>query len=379
LLLDLVLSELASRPGLVDSAACAALAADLRLAVGGAALVLQAGECAEVFADSSPERILAKAAQVHGLADMLAQASGRRTIRVGRLAGQYAKPRSCPAEVLPDGRTVPTYRGDAVNSADADPLARQPHPLRLLRAYATARGALDALAMRHAGPSRPAPPLYVSHEALLLGYEQALVRADVTGASYASSAHLLWVGERTRQPGGAHIAFAGGIANPVAVKVGPSATPAELTAVVARLLPGHPGGGLALITRMGADLIAGRLPGLLDALSGQADQIVWICDPMHGNTRRSRCGRKTRIVADLLSEIGQFCRLLGERGLHPGGLHLETTPDPVTECVWSHRDFEAGVRLPLYESRCDPRLNPEQAQRVVQFTAAQIREQAAGA
>lgn len=379
MLLDLVLSELASRPGLVDSAACAALAADLRLAVGGAALVLQAGECAEVFADSSPERILAKAAQVHGLADMLAQASGRRTIRVGRLAGQYAKPRSCPAEVLPDGRTVPTYRGDAVNSADADPLARQPHPLRLLRAYATARGALDALAMRHAGPSRPAPPLYVSHEALLLGYEQALVRADVTGASYASSAHLLWVGERTRQPGGAHIAFAGGIANPVAVKVGPSATPAELTAVVARLLPGHPGGGLALITRMGADLIAGRLPGLLDALSGQADQIVWICDPMHGNTRRSRCGRKTRIVADLLSEIGQFCRLLGERGLHPGGLHLETTPDPVTECVWSHRDFEAGVRLPLYESRCDPRLNPEQAQRVVQFTAAQIREQAAGA
>jgi len=377
-LLAPVLADLESRPALVDPGSCKALRDELGRVLRGDALVLQAGECAELFADSTTERVQAKAALLHRLGDCLAAGSGRPAIRVGRLAGQYAKPRSSPFEILPDGRRLPSYRGEAVNSSAPDAAARRPDPRRMLRAYDASRAALDVLdgyrpplAAAVSSPGRHVP-LYVSHEALLLDYERALVRSGGSGRRHASSAHLLWVGDRTRQPNGAHIAFVRGIANPVAVKVGPSASAADMAAIAGRLLPGHPDGGLALIVRMGAAAVAGHLPSLVDALSWRARRVLWICDPMHGNTRRTRGGHKTRVVADMLAEIRQTHQVLGQRGLRLSGLHLEVTPDPVTECLWSLDDFAASVHLPRYESPCDPRLNPAQALRVVQFTAGLI-------
>ena len=376
-LLGEMVSELAGRPPLVDAASCLALRDQLRAAAVGQAFLLQAGDCAERFADCVPDRVHDKTCQLHGLADHLQDATGRPVIRVGRLAGQFAKPRSCATEVLPDGSVVPTYRGDAVNDVMPTPQARKPDPRRLLQAYDCAARAIDALTVNGwlVPSGTPAPDArvatYISHEALLLDYEQALVRErpGVADSVYASSAHLLWIGDRTRQADGAHMRFAAMVDNPVAVKVGPSASPGEVRELVARLTDGHPLGRLVLISRMGAGRVADRLRPVLGALDDLAARVVWSCDPMHGNTITNRHHQKVRVVDDMLREVDGFVSVLDEHDLRPGGLHLETAPDPVTECLDTARDLSRDRMLPRYESACDPRLSPPQADRVITHTA----------
>jgi 3-deoxy-7-phosphoheptulonate synthase len=377
-LLKEMLSELADRPPLVDAASCLSLRDQLRAAAAGQAFLLQAGDCAERFAECVPDRVRPKASLLHGLADHLEDATGRQVIWVGRLAGQFAKPRSCATEALPDGSVVPTYRGDAVNDVPPTPQARKPDPRRLLQAYDCAARAIDALpANGWPVPSGTSPlatrraPTYISHEALLLEYEQALVRErpDFVNSVYASSAHLLWIGDRTRQADGAHVRFAAMVDNPVAVKVGPSASPGEVREFVARLTDGYPLGRLVLISRMGAGRVTDRLRAVLHALGDLAGQVVWSCDPMHGNTVTNRHRQKVRVVDDMLREVDGFVSVLNEHDLRPGGLHLEVAPDPVTECLDTPRELARDRMLPRYESACDPRLSPPQADRVVTHTA----------
>ncbi|MFJ4101377.1 3-deoxy-7-phosphoheptulonate synthase [Amycolatopsis japonica] len=367
-----VRNELRTRPPLVDTHSCYALAGELEFVARGEAVVIQAGDCAELFSDSARHRVQAKASQLHHLCET-AETAGVPTVRIGRFAGQFAKPRSCVTEVLPDGTEIPVYRGDAVNGVTPTAVARRADPARMLTAYDLAASGLDALFMRQlllleggSGIGSLLAPTYISHEALLLDFEHALLRPDpARGGDYASSAHMVWIGERTRQLDHAHLAFAERITNPVGVKIGPNATPDELIAIVDRLATGHRRGRLSLIIRMGAEKIADRLPALVAALGRRAGQVTWLCDPMHGNTKKTTTGQKTRVVTEIQAEITRFCRILREHRVHPGGLHLEVSPDPVTECVDTVAELSGALDLDRYESACDPRLNPEQAQRVV--------------
>jgi 3-deoxy-7-phosphoheptulonate synthase len=365
---DEVCAELRTRPPLVAADACHALRRDLELVANGFAFVVQGGECAERFADAVPYRIQSKAAQLEHLADRFEELTGLSAVRVGRFAGQYAKPRSSPTETLPDGSSLPVYRGDAVNDLSPTVRARRAEPRRLLLAYDNAAVCLDALFLNQCLPAETHSPTYVSHEALLLDFEDALTRPDARGSGeYGSSAHFLWVGDRTRQPDGAHVEFLARVANPVGVKVGPTTRPEELAAIVDLLLDGHPAGRLTLIARMGAGVGPERLPPLLTALGDRASRVAWLCDPLHGNTRRNRAGQKTRVLTDVFAEVTECFEALSSHGLWFGGLHLETTADPVTECVWTARDLNGP--LPRYESACDPRLNAEQAEAVVALAA----------
>ncbi|MBF6330400.1 3-deoxy-7-phosphoheptulonate synthase [Nocardia transvalensis] len=367
-----VLEELRRRLPLVDAQSCHALGDELEFVARGDSFVVQAGECAELFEDSAPARMLAKNAQVNELRTIVASV-GLRTVGIGRFAGQYAKPRSSALEILPDGTAVPVYRGDAVNGLAETKSARRADPLRLLAAYDNAARALSVL------HSRPSPidrdtVTYVSHEALLLGFERALARPDpVVGASYASSAHMVWVGDRTRQPDGAHVAFAESINNPIGIKIGPTAELSEVVGVVDRLAAGRRLGRLCLIVRLGVDAIGQRFPALITALGRTAGEVVWLSDPMHGNTIRTPDGQKTRTMTDILGEIEQFWDILRRHGRWPGGVHLEVTPDPVTECVSTHSEAIAGSAPRRFESPCDPRLNADQARTVMHCVAELIK------
>lgn len=357
---DAVRAELAERPPLIGCARHRWLQADLARVVQGRAFVMQGGDCAELFADSSADRILAKAAQLTELGELFEWISAVPAVRIGRLAGQYAKPRSDNTEKLPDGQVVPVYRGDAVNGALPNPQAREADPRRLLAAYDYSRLALDELAgdIRYAG-------IHTSHEALLLDYEEPLTRTcDCHGQAYASSAPYVWIGDRTRQADGAHIAWAESIANPVGVKVGMSADLGEITEIVQRLSDRRPVGRLSLIVRMGADNIRRGLPKLITRFG---DRVVWISDPMHGNTIRRTTGQKTRLVPDVLGEFERFALILLAHGLRPGGMHLEMTPAYVDECV----DVAAGLSsaATCFTSACDPRLNPVQSRQAVRLAA----------
>jgi 3-deoxy-7-phosphoheptulonate synthase len=369
-----VLDDLAGRHPLVESAECHALRRELGEVAAGRAFVVQGGDCAEPFTDARSERVHAKAHQLERLADLYEAATDTSVVRIGRFAGQYAKPRSSPTETLSDGREVTVFLGEAVNAPEPDELARRTDVRRLLSAYDHAVEALDSLFLNRFLPivtdgGRPAyAPTYVSHEALLLEFERALLRPDLRGGWYASSAHLVWIGERTRMLDGAHLAFAESIANPVGVKVGPTATVGEVAALVDRL--GTTPGRLTLIVRMGAEAIRERFPALLDGLGHErARRVVWLSDPMHGNTRRTAAGQKTRVLTDVTDEVRAFFAALTARDLHPGGLHLELTPDPVTECVDDPAALVDPRPLPRFESTCDPRLNPAQAEAVVRLAA----------
>jgi 3-deoxy-7-phosphoheptulonate synthase len=352
-----VCDDLRTRPPLVDSADCHALHADLAAVAAGEAFVIQGGDCAERFADSAAHRVEAKAAHLTALGDRVTAKTGLPAVHIGRLAGQYSKPRSSSMETVPDGRSLAVYRGDAVNEPHQTVFARRSDPQRLLLAYDHAATALSALRPRST---------YTSHEALLLDFEEALVRPDnAYGSEYASSAHLLWIGERTRQLDGAHLAFAERIANPVGVKIGPKTTPSDVAAITRRLARDHAPGRLMLISRMGASAVADRLPALLDAAGPYADRIVWLCDPMHGNTCLTASGEKTRVLTEIVREVAGFFGALRAAGVRPGGLHLELTPDAVTECVDSTADLLRTEPLERYESACDPRLNPEQTEHLL--------------
>jgi 3-deoxy-7-phosphoheptulonate synthase len=368
--LVLAAKELASRPALVSADACHELRHRLAAAARGEAFVVQGGDCAERFGASSAEPVEAKARQLRRLGTLVEELSGLDAVLIGRIAGQYAKPRSNPTETV-GGLTLPVYRGDAVNSPEPDPGSRRPDPRRLVRAYDHAAEVLTTLDGH--GAQRGAPgtaPVFTSHEALLLDYERPLIRPDeVTGGSYGSSGHMLWIGERTRQLDGAHVHFAEQVNNPVGVKLGPSADPDDVRALCKRFDRYGPPGRLTLISRMGRGAVTERLPRLVEAAAPFAGRVVWLCDPMHGNTLPHVSGRKSRVLTDVREEVRGFFAVLREYGAHPGGLHLETTPEPVTECVAERDDLENPGALTRYTSACDPRLNAEQAAELAAFAA----------
>lgn len=362
-LADEVRAELRRRPALVTGQEVADLAEALAAAQGGRASVLHAGDCAELFAAASARSTRRKVAQLGVLADTISRAAGLPVVRVGRIVGQFVRPRSSPVDRLAPGLSVPSYRGDAVNDIAATPAARTPDPRRLLAAYDTARATLDVI--RDACPHLPeAERLYTAHEFLLLDYEVPLVRGGL-GGSYATSAHTGWVGYRTRSPGGRHVALAASITNPVAVKVGPSTSPEDAVAVSHVLNPEGRPGRLTFVVRLSSEVADDLLPPLVAAVGRPGAPVGWLCDPLHGNTILTSRGRKTRRLPAIGREAWSFTRVVLAHGQWPGGLHLETTPEDVTECVSPERDEAVAAALPRYRSACDPRLNPDQAAAVV--------------
>lgn len=355
-----VLRELEKSAPLVSAADTARLAGHLAQAAVGRIQVVQAGDCAEDPAESSAYDVARKAGLLDALAGTMAMASGRPVLRVGRLAGQYGKPRSRPTETV-NGRELPVHRGPAVNSAEPDPVLRRPDPGRLLHVHRAARRVVEALGWgRSATAPRPMlSPVWTSHEALLLDYELPLLRAQPDGSVLLGSTHWPWIGERTRQIDGPHVALLSAVSNPVACKVGPAMTAAELLALCERLDPRRIPGRLTLIARMGAGTAADRLPALVRAVRAAGHPVLWLCDPMHGNTVSGPDGLKTRLVGTVVREVEEFQDAVTGAGAVAAGLHLETTPDEVTECVWGPQDI--AVAKTKYTSLCDPRLNPGQA------------------
>jgi 3-deoxy-7-phosphoheptulonate synthase len=402
-----VTGELAGLPPLVFAGECDLLRERLAAVARGQAFVLQGGDCAETFAGATADAVRAKLQTLLQMAVVLTYGASVPVVKIGRMAGQFAKPRTRPTETR-DGTELPVYRGDAINGVEFTAQARTPDPARLLRAYHCSAvtlnlcrafatggyadlhqvhawnqdfvaqspagqryerlaGEIDrALAFMRACGADPeelhAVELYSSHEALVLDYEQALTRPDSrTGSMYDTSAHFVWVGERTRALDGAHIEFASGIRNPIGVKVGPDAKPADVLALIARLNPDRDPGRLALITRMGAGRVRDALPPLISAVVGEGIAVPWICDPMHGNTFEAPSGHKTRRLHDVLDEVQGFFEVHRSLGTHPGGIHIEFTGDNVTECVGGSHEIAADDLYQRYETACDPRLNRGQA------------------
>jgi 3-deoxy-7-phosphoheptulonate synthase len=357
--LERVTGRLAAGIPLVLPAECETLRARMARVASGDAFLLQGGDCAETFRDLSLDGVSRKMDTLFDVADELSESMFLPVVVVARLAGQYAKPRSSAVESR-DGVTLPSYRGDAVNGLDFTSEARTPDPHRMLQMYASASATLNAvrsLLAEGAGP-HAGRELFVSHEALLLDYEYPLTRAHADGP-YCGSGHLLWAGERTRQTDGAHIDFLSRISNPVAVKVGPTATVEELLDLVERLDPERLPGRLSFIVRMGAERIRDVLPGLVDGVTRAGARVAWVTDPMHGNTYSAPSGHKTRHFDTVLDEVTGFFEVHRALGTHPGGLHLEMTGEDVTECVGA--GVAAGDLPQRYASACDPRLNRDQS------------------
>lgn len=341
---------LAAAAPLVTAAEARGLRRTLALVADRRAFVVQAGDCAEPFGGEAVRAARAKSLILARLSDQFGARLGVPVVVVGRLAGQFAKPRTALSEVI-DGRLVPTFRGLAVNAPEPLVSARRPDPGRMLRAYGTARAVLAEL--------RSA--LWTSHEALLLDYEEALVRSGPgAGEWYLSSTHFPWIGDRTRQVDGAHVAFLSGVTNPVACKIGPDAEPESVVDLCARLDPHRSPGRLTLICRLGVNAVRHLLPELVEAVREAGHPVVWLCDPMHGNTRRTQHGVKTRWLSDIAGEITACREILTERGEWLGGLHLELAGDDVTECVGGDVTGEEDLSR-RYTSLCDPRLNNKQA------------------
>jgi 3-deoxy-7-phosphoheptulonate synthase len=402
-----VTAELSEQPPLVFAGECDQLKDRLAAVARGEAFVLQGGDCAETFAGSTAAAVRSKLETLLQMALVLTYAASVPVVKVGRMAGQFAKPRSDPNESR-DGVELPAYRGEAVNGLEFTPEARRPDPARLLEAYHCAAvtlnlcrafasggyadlhqahawnqdfvaqspagrryeqlaGEIDrALAFMRACGADPEElhgvELYSSHEALLLEYEHALTRIDTrTGAPYDVSAHLVWIGDRTRDPGGAHVEFARHIRNPIAVKLGPTTTPDDALELAERLNPDHEPGRLTLITRLGASKIREALPPLVKAITESGAPVAWICDPMHGNTFETPSGRKTRRLDHILDEVAGFFEVHRALGSHPGGIHVEFTGDDVTECIGGGHEIVEGDLHHRYETACDPRLNRGQA------------------
>jgi 3-deoxy-7-phosphoheptulonate synthase len=357
--LDRVTEELAQSPALVDWQDVRDLRGLLAAVAAGEVQVVQSGDCAEDPAECTPGYVARKAALLDVLAGVMKMTSHKPVLRAGRMAGQFGKPRSKPTERVGD-QELPVYRGHMVNSPEPDPVLRRPDPRRLLSGYRAAKEVMHHLGWR-SGTGRPRvdSPVWTSHEALLLDYELPLLRRDPEGRLLLGSTHWPWIGERTRQVEGAHVALLAAVANPVACKVGSKTTVEELLALCDRLDPGRVPGRLTLIARIGADNVAARLPELVAAVRAADHPVIWLTDPMHGNTVSGPDGLKTRYLETVMREVREFHRVVTEAGGTPGGLHLETTPDDVTECVpnesWIH---QVGDK---YTSLCDPRLNPRQA------------------
>ncbi|MFI6683225.1 3-deoxy-7-phosphoheptulonate synthase [Streptomyces sp. NPDC050485] len=351
--------ELADLPALTTGDEIVDLARGMALVAQGSALVLQGGDCAERFEDAVPERVRQRADHLQGLAAGMRAGARLPTVAIGRMAGQYAKPRSSPFEKSAKGERLLTYRGDAVNDPAPDPWRRVADPRRLITAYECA--ALTLGGLRRSWSGRPLTErVFASHELLLMPYESPLVRAGVRG-DYAGSTHFGWIGERTRNLGGAHLELARTVNNPIGVKIGPSMAPSEAAELSRLLNPEGIAGRLTFIVRAGAHEVDRVLPPVVEEVARSGTPVVWMCDPMHGNGQ-IRSGVKTRAVAEVLQEVTSFVRVLRSLRQWPAGLHLELTPDPVTECLPAHVD---DMDFTDYRSSCDPRLNPEQSAEVI--------------
>jgi 3-deoxy-7-phosphoheptulonate synthase len=402
-----VADQLAKLPPLVFAGECDQLRTRLAAVARGEAFVLQGGDCAETFSGATADDVRNKLKTLLQMSVVLTYAASVPVVKIGRMAGQFAKPRSKPFEVR-DGVELPAYRGDMVNGFGFTAEERAPDPGRLLRAYHAAAvtlnlcraftqggyadlrqvhawnqdfvsgspagrryerlaGEIDrALAFMNAAGADPEEfhrvELYSSHEALLLDYEHALTRIDSrSGLPYDVSAHFLWIGERTRQLDGAHVEFMRHIRNPIGVKLGPTTTAEDALALIDKLDPQREPGRLTFVVRMGAGRVRDNLPPLVEKVTASGAQVAWICDPMHGNTFEAPSGYKTRRFDDVLDEVAGFFDVHRALGTHPGGVHIEFTGDDVTECVGGgHKIVEDDLHQ-RYETACDPRLNRGQA------------------
>jgi 3-deoxy-7-phosphoheptulonate synthase len=404
---EAVTARLRTLPPLVFAGECDGLKARLGAVARGEAFLLQGGDCAETFDGSTADAIRNKIKTLLQMAVVLTYGAQVPVVKVGRLAGQFAKPRSSGTETR-DGVTLPAYRGDAVNGLDFSAASRTPDPARLLQVYNTSAATLNlvraftqggfadlrqvhewnqgfvrdntahqryelmardidrALSFMLACGVDPESfrtvDLYSSHEALLLDYERALTRIDSrTGTPYDVSGHLLWLGERTRSLDGAHVDFASRIRNPIGVKLGPATTPDDALALIERLDPDREPGRLTFISRMGAGRVREALAPVVEKVTASGAQVAWVCDPMHGNTFEAPDGRKTRRFDDVIEEVRGFFEVHRSLGTHPGGVHIELTGDDVTECLGGAGRI-AELDLPMrYETACDPRLNHQQS------------------
>ncbi|MCD0448659.1 3-deoxy-7-phosphoheptulonate synthase [Actinocorallia sp. API 0066] len=336
-------------------------------ATGG--LLLQAGDCAESLYECAPRHTAEKLRVLNALGDRLSELTGREVVRVGRMGGQFAKPRSQPVERF-GGLDIPSFRGHLVNSEIATEGTREADPRRMPWAYrASERVHLAIRESRRAdGAAASGKGPWSSHEALVIDYESRLLRADPdTGNLYLSSTHLPWVGERTRRPGDAHVALLSAITNPVGCKIGPAADPDDVRRVCEALDPRREPGRLVLIPRLGRDEVVEELPRLVRLVADAGHPVIWLCDPMHGNTVRSRLGLKTRRLADVIIEALRFRDILERHRQHAAGIHLEVAADDVTECVGGPVGEEDLPRH--YTTLCDPRLNAEQATELIEAWA----------
>ncbi|MFJ9636114.1 3-deoxy-7-phosphoheptulonate synthase [Streptomyces sp. NPDC101178] len=361
--LEAVRTDLGRMPALVDAEAAQRLRSLLMEAAAGRVQIVQAGDCAEDPAEATPADVRRKGALLDVLAGKMRLASGLPVLRVGRIAGQYAKPRSASVEMV-DGHELPVYRGHMVNRPEPDAELRRPDPRNLLTGYRAASDIMHFLGWRGTECRTDLDaPVFTSHETLLLDYEVPLLRRELDGSLLLTSTHWPWVGERTRQLDGPHIALLAAVSNPVAVKVGPTMTPGELLALCDRLDAQRQPGRLTLISRMGADHAARTLPALVKAVHDAGHPVLWLSDPMHGNTVSGPDGTKTRLVRTVVQEVVNFQEAVTGNGGVAAGLHLETTPEAVVECV--RDEAELGRLGEKYLSFCDPRLNPQQAVEVV--------------
>jgi len=328
----------------------------------GKALVVLAGDCSEDPAECTAPAIARKIGLLDVLAGTLKMITNRPVVRVGRIAGQFGKPRSRPTERRGDV-TLPVYRGHMVNSPDPDPLRRRPDPLRILAGYRAAGAAMTHLGWTGGTRQDIEPPVWTSHEALLLDYELPMLRRDSRARPLLASTHWPWIGDRTRDVDGAHVELMSLVANPVACKIGPDVTTGELLELCRRLDPDRIPGRLTLVARMGPKAVTDLLPSLVVAVRRAAHPVIWLTDPLHANTVTTSSGLKTRYVDTVIREVQEFQTSVATAGGVAGGLHLETTPDEVTECVAnsSHDDRVTDK----YTTFCDPRLNPSQAVSVV--------------
>ncbi len=412
--------ELKSFPPLVFAGECDDLKSSIAKAAEGEAFWLQGGDCAETFAAATADSIRDRIKTILQMAAILQYYSSLPVIKVGRMAGQFAKPRSSDTETR-DGVTLPAYRGDAVNDLEFTEASRRPDPKRLVRVYNTSAATLnlvraftqggfadlrkvhdwnkgfvkdtpyaaryEAMAteigraldfMRSAGVDPEefkTVEFYSSHEALILEYEKALTRIDSrTGSAYDVSGHFIWIGERTRQLDGAHVDFAAKVKNPIGVKLGPKTTVDDALRLIDKLDPNREPGRLTFITRMGAGKIREALPALVDGVTKSGAKVLWVCDPMHGNTFESSTGYKTRQFEDVMDEVKGFFEVHKALGTHPGGVHIELTGDDVTECLGGGAKISAEDLATRYETACDPRLNHTQSLELAFLVAEMLRD-----
>ncbi len=409
--LEAVEKQLSSYPPLVFAGEARTLMSRLADVAHGKAFLLQGGDCAESFKEFHPNNIRDTFRLILQMAAAMTFAGGKPVVKVGRIAGQFAKPRSSPIEEI-GGVTLPSYRGDNINGMEFTAEARTPDPQRLVQAYAQSAATLNllrafaqggyaslanvhrwmlgfverspaaeryrALAARisdamdfmaacgitpETTPALSQTEFYTSHEALLLGYEQAMTREDSTrpGEYYDTGAHMVWIGDRTRQLDGAHVEFCSGIRNPVGMKCGPSLAPDDMMRLIDKLNPDNIPGRLTLIARFGSDKVESGLPKLVRAVQKEGRTVVWSSDPMHGNIEKTDGGYKTRPFDRILSEVKGFMDIVEAEGAHPGGIHLEMTGQDVTECTGGAHQITATDLQDRYHTHCDPRLNNEQA------------------